>query len=58
MTEPNVKPEPPKGEPVSVTVKPVKHAGVGVYEVTVKVDDCAPGSSVVRTSPREYAFQS
>lgn len=47
----------PSPEPVVVTVKPVEEAGVGVYEVTVKVDDRTPGSSVVRTSPREFAFQ-
>lgn len=47
----------PAPEPVTVTVTPVHGAGAGVYEVTVKVDDRALGSSVVRTSPREFAFQ-
>lgn len=45
-------------EPISVTVKPVKDAEAGVYEVTVKVDDSEGGSSVVRTSPKEFAYQS
>lgn len=47
----------PAPEPVTVTLKPVRGAGAGVYEVTVRVDDREPGSSVVRTSPREFAFQ-
>ena len=45
-------------EPVHVTVKPVKDAETGVYEITVKIDDCEEGSSVVRTSPKEFAYQS
>lgn len=45
-------------EPVSVTVKPVKDNDAGVYEVTIKVDDSEEGSSVVRTSPKEFAYQS
>jgi hypothetical protein len=45
-------------EPVSVTVKPVKDADAGVYVVTVKVDNSEAGSSVVRTSPKEFAYQS
>lgn len=45
-------------EPVSVTVKPVKDAEAGVYEVTVKIDDTEEGSSVVRTISKEFAYQS
>lgn len=58
MTRPAVKEKSaPTAEPVTVTVTPVKDAGAGVYNVSVKVDNRKPGSSVVRTSPREFAFQ-
>lgn len=48
---------PPPSEQVSITVKPVEGADSGVFEVTVQIDDQKPGSSVVRTSPREFAYQ-
>ena len=40
-----------------IEVKPLQEEGAGVYEVTVRVDDRAPGSSVVRTLPRRFAYQ-
>ena len=43
-------------ETVVVTLKPAKGGGTGVFELTVKVDDSASESSVVRSSPREFAF--
>ena len=57
MNSPAIKVKAPPPEPVSVTVKPAQNAGVGVYEVTVKIDDRKSGSSIVRTSPRDDAFQ-
>ena len=47
-----------KPDPVEVTDRPVPGAGNGVYKVTVKIDDRQPGSSVVRTIQRHFAFQS
>jgi hypothetical protein len=44
-------------ERVEVTVKPVEDKEPGVYEVTVRVDDRKPGSSVVRTLRKEFAYQ-
>jgi len=32
-------------------------AGNGVFHVTVQVDDQRAGSTIVRTSPRTFAFQ-
>ena len=59
MTRPAVKEKSaPTAEPVTVTVTPVKDAGAGVYNVWVKVDNRKPGSSVVRTSPREVPLSS
>jgi hypothetical protein len=46
-------------EPVTVTVKPVNTDG-GVYQVTVRTENrggSREGSAVVRTSPRQFAFQ-
>jgi hypothetical protein len=47
----------PKQEPVKVTDWPLAEAGNGVYKVIVKIDDQQPGSSVVRTIQRKFAFQ-
>jgi hypothetical protein len=44
-------------EPVVVTIKPTKGGEAGVFELTVRVDNLTAGSSVVRSSPREFAFQ-
>lgn len=49
-------PQPPP-EPVHVTVKLVEGADKGVVQVVVQVDNKEPGSSLVRTSPRAFAFQ-
>lgn len=46
-----------ESEPVEVTDRPVPDAGKGVYRVTVKIDDRQPGSSLVRTIQRHFAFQ-
>jgi hypothetical protein len=43
-------------EPVTITVKRLEKSGAGFFEVTVKVDDHAPGKSVTRTSPKAFAY--
>jgi hypothetical protein len=45
-------------DPVEVTDRPLDGAGKGVYQITVKIDDQRPGSSVVRTIQHHFAFQS
>jgi len=47
----------PERETVEVSIRPLREAGAGVYEITVKIDDREPSMSVVRTSPRQFAFQ-
>jgi hypothetical protein len=44
------------GPSVSVKIKPVAGTSRGVFEVTVKTND-HEGTTVVRTSPRQFAFQ-
>jgi hypothetical protein len=53
MTEPTGKSE---QQSVSVSIRP-SGQGKGVYEISVQVDNDTPGSSVVRTSPKHFAFQ-
>lgn len=49
---------PPAGpEPIQIDVKPLREEGEGVFEVTVTVHDRSAGSSVVRTSPKPFAYQ-
>jgi hypothetical protein len=43
-------------EAITVSVEPTGQ-DAGVYRVSVRVENHAPGSSVVRTSPRHFAFQ-
>lgn len=55
MTKTDPKAEPAANEKISVSVEPAG-PNAGVYVVSVRVDNHAPGSSVVRTSPRQFAF--
>jgi len=42
---------------VRVTVEPASEYGANVFSVQIKINKREPGGSLVRTSPREFAFQ-
>lgn len=47
----------PKRPEINVEVKTRTDVGLGVIEVIVQVDDQPAGSSLVLTSPRDFAFR-
>jgi hypothetical protein len=56
MTKPTPQTDHVADEAIVVSVEPAGQ-DAGVYVVSVRVDNHEPGLSVVRTSPREFAFQ-
>lgn len=42
---------------IEVVATPARGKGTGMYEITVSVDHKRKGSSLVLTSPRDFAFR-